>query len=89
MDFIVLYFEDDDNADPAVLAVVVRVEVDVELSDGEMQEGSTWEAAMAASHFGLDTLVALIDCNGIQADGPSMSRIGECPGVLAETISPA
>lgn len=41
----------------------------VELSDGEMQEGSTWEAAMAASHFRLDMLVALIDCNGIQADG--------------------
>lgn len=42
----------------------------VELSDGEMQEGSTWEAAMSASHFGLDRLVALVDCNGIQADGP-------------------
>ena len=42
----------------------------VELSDGEMQEGSTWEAAMSASHFVLDGLVALIDCNGIQADGP-------------------
>lgn len=42
----------------------------VELSDGEMQEGATWEAAMAASHFGLDGLVALVDCNGIQADGP-------------------
>jgi transketolase len=41
-----------------------------ELSDGEMQEGSTWEAAMAAAHFGLESLVALIDCNGIQADGP-------------------
>jgi transketolase len=41
----------------------------VELSDGEMQEGSTWEAAMAGSSFGLDNLVALIDCNGIQADG--------------------
>jgi transketolase len=41
----------------------------VELSDGEMQEGSTWEAAMSASHFGLDRLVALVDCNGIQADG--------------------
>ncbi|MBZ6079094.1 transketolase [Microvirga puerhi] len=41
----------------------------VELSDGEMQEGSTWEAAMSASHFRLDNLVALIDCNGIQADG--------------------
>jgi transketolase len=42
----------------------------VELSDGEMQEGSTWEAAMSASHFSLDGLVALVDCNGIQADGP-------------------
>jgi transketolase len=42
----------------------------VELSDGEMQEGATWEAAMAAGHFKLDNLVALIDCNGIQADGP-------------------
>lgn len=42
----------------------------VELSDGEMQEGSTWEAAMSAAHFRLDNLVALIDCNGIQADGP-------------------
>lgn len=42
----------------------------VELSDGEMQEGSTWEGAMSASHFRLDNLVALIDCNGIQADGP-------------------
>lgn len=41
----------------------------VELSDGEMQEGSTWEAAMSGSHFKLDNLVALIDCNGIQADG--------------------
>lgn len=42
----------------------------VELSDGELQEGSTWEAAMAAAHFKLDHLIAIIDCNGIQADGP-------------------
>lgn len=41
----------------------------VELSDGEMQEGSTWEAAMSGASFGLDNLVALVDCNGIQADG--------------------
>ena len=56
-------------------ALGLRVEksdarVFVELSDGEMQEGSTWEAAMSASHFRLDGLVALVDCNGIQADGP-------------------
>jgi transketolase len=41
----------------------------VEFSDGELQEGSTWEAMMAGGNFGLDNLVALIDCNGIQADG--------------------
>jgi transketolase len=44
----------------------------VELSDGELQEGSTWEAAMAAGSFGLDSVTALIDCNGIQADGASV-----------------
>jgi transketolase len=41
-----------------------------ELSDGELQEGATWEAAMGGSNFRLDNLVALVDCNGIQADGP-------------------
>ena len=41
-----------------------------ELSDGELQEGSTWEAAMAGATFGCDNLVALLDCNGVQADGP-------------------
>jgi transketolase len=46
-----------------------------ELSDGELQEGSTWEAAMAASSFALDGLVALVDCNGIQADGAIVLRI--------------
>ena len=39
------------------------------LSDGELQEGSTWEAAMAAAHYSLDNLVALVDVNGVQADG--------------------
>ncbi|MSU61094.1 MAG: transketolase [Pedosphaera sp.] len=47
----------------------------VELSDGELQEGSTWEAAMAAAHFKLDGLVAVIDCNSIQADGPIVLNI--------------
>lgn len=46
-----------------------------ELSDGELQEGSTWEAAMAIPHFGLDNLVALVDCNGIQADGPIVLKM--------------
>jgi len=46
-----------------------------ELSDGELQEGSVWESAMAASNFQLDRLVAVIDCNGIQADGPLVMTI--------------
>lgn len=40
------------------------------LSDGEMQEGQLWEAAMFAAHHGLDRLTALIDCNNSQVDGP-------------------
>jgi transketolase len=39
------------------------------LSDGEMQEGMTWEAAMAASHYKLDNLTAIIDRNNLQVDG--------------------
>ena len=39
------------------------------LSDGELQEGSTWEAAMSAAHHRLDHLFAFIDCNDQQADG--------------------
>jgi len=46
-----------------------------EFSDGELQEGSTWEAAMGAATFNCDNLVALIDCNGIQADGPVTVQI--------------
>ena len=41
------------------------------LSDGELNEGSTWEAALAGSHWRLDNLIALVDVNGQQADGPS------------------
>jgi transketolase len=39
------------------------------LGDGELQEGITWEAAMAAAHFGLDNLCAVVDHNGLQIDG--------------------
>ncbi|MCB1448355.1 MAG: transketolase [Rhizobiaceae bacterium] len=46
-----------------------------EFSDGELQEGSTWEAAMGGATFKCDNLVAIIDCNGIQADGPVTVRI--------------
>lgn len=41
------------------------------MSDGELDEGSTWEAAMAASHHGLANLICLVDINNQQADGPS------------------
>ncbi|WP_312798996.1 transketolase [Pseudomonas sp.] len=41
------------------------------LSDGELNEGSTWEAAMSASHWKLDNLIAVIDVNNQQADGRS------------------
>ena len=40
-------------------------------SDGELDEGSTWEAAMSAASFGLDNLIGIVDVNGMQADGPS------------------
>jgi transketolase len=39
-------------------------------SDGEMEEGQTWEAAMFASHHGLSDLTLVIDCNDSQVDGP-------------------
>jgi transketolase len=46
------------------------------MSDGELDEGSTWEGAMAAAHFGLSNLVALVDVNNQQADGPSHRVMG-------------
>lgn len=46
------------------------------LSDGELDEGSTWEAAMSAHHHRLGNLVAMVDINSLQADGPT-------PGVLS------
>ena len=41
------------------------------LGDGECNEGQVWEAAMAAAHFKLDNLVAIVDKNGLQIDGPT------------------
>jgi len=41
------------------------------LSDGELNEGSTWEAAMGAAHHQLGNLTALVDINALQADGPT------------------
>jgi transketolase len=41
------------------------------MSDGELNEGPTWEAAMSAGHWKLDNLICLVDVNQMQADGPS------------------
>jgi transketolase len=65
------------------------------LSDGELQEGQVWEAAMSASHFGLGNLVVLIDNNRMQADGAPADVMGVEPvderfrafGFAAERIS--
>jgi transketolase len=39
------------------------------LGDGELAEGSNWEAALAAAHYNLDNLTAIIDCNTLQITG--------------------
>lgn len=41
------------------------------LGDGELPEGSNWEAAMTASHYKLDNLCAVVDLNGLQISGPT------------------
>lgn len=46
------------------------------MSDGELDEGATWEAAMAASHHGLGNLICIVDINNQQADGPSSKVMG-------------
>jgi len=39
------------------------------LSDGDCQEGQTWEAATAAAHFGIQNITAIVDYNHLQTDG--------------------
>ena len=46
------------------------------MSDGELDEGSTWEAAMSAAHHGLGNLICLVDINNQQADGQSSKILG-------------
>ena len=45
------------------------------LSDGELGEGATWEAAMSAAHHSLTNLIAVVDFNNQQADGPSQQML--------------
>ncbi|MGQ0535548.1 MAG: transketolase [Methanobacteriota archaeon] len=41
------------------------------LGDGECQEGQVWEAAMAAAHYKLENVTAILDRNGLETDGPT------------------
>ena len=49
------------------------------LGDGESQAGQVWEAAMFASHYKLDNLVAILDLNGLQIDGPITEVMNPMP----------
>ncbi len=59
-----------DGSDSRVFAV---------LGDGELQEGLIWEAAMSAGHYGLDSIVAFVDWNGLQIDGKNEDVITVTP----------
>ena len=56
-----------DNRDYRVFAMI---------GDGESQEGAIWEAGMAAAHYKLDNLTAILDHNGLQIDGPNVEVMG-------------
>jgi transketolase len=49
------------------------------MSDGELDEGPTWEAAMSAGHWGLGNLICIVDVNRMQADGPSTGVMNSEP----------
>ena len=46
------------------------------MSDGELDEGATWEAALSAAHHGLGNLITMVDINRQQADGASHDVLG-------------
>lgn len=49
------------------------------LGDGELQEGLVWEAAMAASHYNLENITAIVDFNGLQIDGKNEDVMSVSP----------
>lgn len=49
----------------------------VYMGDGECNEGSVWEAAMLCPQLGLDNLVAIVDNNGLQSDGPTSGIVNQ------------
>jgi transketolase len=55
------------------------------LGDGEIQEGEVWEAAMLSAHYQLDNVVAIVDLNGLQIDGPTaeVMDVGDVEGKFA------
>ncbi len=55
------------------------------LGDGELAEGSNWEAAMSASHYKLDNLTAIVDCNTLQISGRTRDVMSNEP--LAEKFA--
>jgi transketolase len=55
------------------------------LGDGELAEGSNWEAAMAAAHYKLDNLTAIVDCNTLQITGRTRDVMSSEP--LAEKFT--
>lgn len=56
------------------------------LGCGELQEGQIWEAAMAASHFKLENIIAIVDYNRLQIDG-KMEEIMEVEPILQKWSS--
>jgi transketolase len=61
------------NKDPHLVFVLT--------GDGELQEGQIWEAAMFAAHHKVDNLIATVDWNGQQIDGPNekVISLGDLP----------
>jgi len=58
------------------------------LGDGELAEGSNWEAAMAGAHYQLDNLVAIVDCNTLQITGRTHDVMnGHDYAALTEALS--
>ncbi|MCK5773285.1 MAG: transketolase, partial [Thermoplasmata archaeon] len=49
------------------------------LGDGEIQEGQIWEATMAAAHYKVDNLCAILDRNQLQIDGPTENIMSLSP----------
>lgn len=62
-----------------------RYRVYTVMGDGELAEGSVWEGAMAAGHYGLDNLCAVVDRNRLQISGTTEEVMGHEP--LAERFA--